>query len=60
VTGRLPFVFGLLLALSATLGRAQEIPSPADVLGYGAGERFADTRGVFRYASRLAEASPRV
>jgi len=60
VTGRLPFVFGLLLALGATVGRAQEIPSPADVLGYGPGERFTDTDGVFRYASRLAEASPRV
>lgn len=60
MTGRLPFILGLLLALSATLGRAQEIPSPADVLGYGPGERFTDTDGVFRYASRLSEASPRV
>ncbi len=57
---RLPAVFGLLLALGAVVGRAQEIPSPADVLGYGPGERFTDTRDVFRYATRLAEASPRV
>ena len=42
---RFPAVFGLLLALGATLGRAQEIPSPADFLGYGPGERFTDTRG---------------
>ncbi len=36
------------------------MPSPADVLGYGAGERFTNAGGVFRYASRLATASPRV
>jgi hypothetical protein len=59
VKRRFPAVLGLLLALGTTVGQAQEIPSPADVLGYGPGERFTDTEGVFRYASRLAEASPR-
>jgi hypothetical protein len=58
--GRLTLVFGVLLALGATHGRAQEIPSPADVLGYGPGARFTDTQGVFRYARHLSEASPRV
>jgi hypothetical protein len=49
-----------MLALAASVAGAQGIPSPADVLGYELGERFTDTNGVFRYASRLAAASPRV
>ena len=48
------------LLLAASAAGAQTVPAPADVLGYGLGERFTDTDGVFRYASRLAAASPRV
>ena len=39
---------------------SQEIPTPSEVLGYGAGERFTDSHGVERYVTRLAESSPRV
>ncbi len=50
----------LALLLPVRLAEGQAVPSPADVLGYGAGERFTDAGEVFRYASRLATASPRV
>jgi hypothetical protein len=48
------------MALAPQPARSQEAPSPAAVLGYAAGERFTDSEGVVRYASRLAETSRRI
>lgn len=56
-------VFTLLLLLvpaSIEARQAQPVPSPADILGYGIGERFTDVAGVNRYMHALAEASDRV
>ena len=53
-------VFLLLLVLSPSTGRSQLPPSPADVLGYGLGERFTDAASVVRYAETLGQASDRV
>lgn len=39
---------------------AQEVPSPAEVLGYELGERFTTVAGVTHYLSALADASPMV
>lgn len=53
------------LILAALLGAAapaaaQQVPSPAEVLGWELGERFTDVEAVNRYFHALAEASPRV
>ncbi len=54
---------GLLVAgaplLPASL-EAQAVPSPADVLGWGIGERFTDVAAVGRYLDALVAASPLV
>ena len=49
-------LFAVLLALPAGLA-AQEVPSPAQVLGYEIGDRFTDGAGVERYMRALADAS---
>jgi hypothetical protein len=46
----------LLLALPPTTA-AQELPAPADVLGYEIGDHFTDMRGIEAYMTALAEAS---
>jgi len=58
-------VFLLFLTLVLPRGvqtplTAQEIPSPAEVLGYDLGEQFTTVAGVAHYFSVLAEASPLV
>ncbi len=58
-TLRLCFGIFLLLTIQTPL-RAQEVPSPADVLGYQLGERFTTVAGVAHYFTALAEASPLV
>jgi hypothetical protein len=53
----------LLAAFSppaVSVALAQSPPSPADHLGYAAGERFTDVAGVESYAEALAAASPSV
>jgi hypothetical protein len=55
----LPAALAVLLAAPA-LAAQQAPPSPADVLGYGLGERFTPYAGVQQYARALAEASPLV
>ena len=52
-------LFGLvfLLLLSPTPSVGQEVPSPADVLGYELGEQFTTVAGISHYLSALAEAS---
>jgi len=50
----------LLLLLSQTPLPAQEVPSPADVLGDGPGERLPTVPGVSHDFSTLAEASDRL
>lgn len=56
---RVPFfvLFLLLLLPPPTPISAQEIPSPAQALGYELGERFTSVAGAAHYFSRLAEAS---
>jgi hypothetical protein len=53
------FPFPVLLALLflPSTGRGQEIPSPAQVLGYELGERFTPVAGLVHYFDRLAGAS---
>jgi hypothetical protein len=47
------------LATLPVLAAGQDaVPSPAEVLGYGIGERFTDYHGVREYVRVLAEASP--
>jgi hypothetical protein len=52
-------LFGLLLFLLPlqTPGLGQEVPSPAEVLGYELGEQFTTVAGISHYFSTLAEAS---
>ncbi len=45
----------LLLNLPAA---AQQVPSPADVLGYELGERFTDHASILRYVDALVAAAP--
>ncbi len=47
----------LLLLLPQTPLSAQEVPSPATVLGYELGEKFTTVSGVSHYFAALAEAS---
>lgn len=49
----------IFLGIETPVG-AQEVPSPAQVLGHELGERFTTVAGVTHYFSSLAEASPRV
>jgi hypothetical protein len=51
----LPILLALLLLTSPGVG--QEIPSPAQVLGYEMGERFTPVAGLVHYFNRLAGAS---
>lgn len=46
-----------LLPVGPSFAAAQEVPSPAEVLGYEIGERFTDVGGVERYFRALADAS---
>ncbi len=48
----------LAALLLATPIAAQQVPSPADVLGYGLGERFTDHAGIVRYVEAVAAAAP--
>jgi hypothetical protein len=52
-------LFGLvsLLPLLQTPALGQEVPSPAEVLGYELGERFTTVAGISHYFAALAEAS---
>jgi hypothetical protein len=47
----------LFLLLHQTPAPGQEVPSPAEVLGYELGERFTPVAGVSHYLSALAESS---
>ncbi|MGI9174692.1 MAG: hypothetical protein ACR2GR_05190 [Rhodothermales bacterium] len=47
-------------ALSPDLDYAEDIPSPADFLGYELGTRFTFYADVVRYIQALADASDRV
>jgi len=49
----------LLLCAAAPLAAQQNsVPSPADVLGYGIGERFTDVAGITRYLEAVTAAAP--
>ena len=52
----LGFAF-LLFLLPQTPAFGQEVPSPAEVLGYDLGDRFTTVAGISEYFSALAEAS---
>lgn len=55
------FALALLLPLlSPPSASGQEIPSPAEFLGYELGERFTPVAGLVHYFSNLAEVSDRV
>ncbi len=56
---RVGLLVGALWCSSAAAS-AQEIPSPAQVLGYDLGEQFTPVAGIVHYFYRLAEASPLV
>jgi len=49
-----------MLLLPSAGASGQSVPSPADVLGYGFGERFTDAGSTVRYAEVLAASSNRV
>jgi hypothetical protein len=49
--------FLAFLSVAQTPSGGQEVPSPAQVLGYDLGERFTPVSGVSHYFSALAEAS---
>jgi hypothetical protein len=49
-----------ILFVAQTPLTGQEVPSPAQVLGYDLGEHFTSVAGVSHYFSALAEASPLV
>jgi hypothetical protein len=54
----LTLLIALVLVPAPT--RGQDLPSPAQVLGYELGERFTPVDGVIRYVRTLADASDRV
>ncbi|MDT8435132.1 MAG: M14 family zinc carboxypeptidase [Gemmatimonadota bacterium] len=59
-TARRAAFAGVTLLAVAASGRAQSVPSPADVTGAAAGERFTTATEAVRYAEALAAASERV
>src|SRR5262245_9810005 len=52
--------FLLTIGLATPLAGQTRVPSPADVLGYGLGERFTDHASIVRYLEALAAAAPNV
>jgi hypothetical protein len=52
-----PTAATLALVLLPSLAAAQQVPSPAQVLGYELGERFTPYAGVQQYAKALAAAA---
>ncbi|HUH12521.1 MAG TPA: M14 family zinc carboxypeptidase, partial [Longimicrobiales bacterium] len=57
IAPRPALVFLVALVLHAPAGAQQAPPSPADVLGYGLGERFTDAVSAVAYMEALAAAS---
>lgn len=55
-----PLLVAALLGTASGLRAQSDPPSPAQVLGYGMGERFTPYAGVQQYARALDAASPRV
>lgn len=53
-----PAVIGAVLSVGAPSARAQ-VPSPAEILGYGMGEAVTDYGGLYRYLDAV-EDSPRL
>jgi hypothetical protein len=53
-----PRAAAVALALLPAVSAAQQVPSPAQVLGYELGERFTPYAGVQEYAKALVAAAP--